>query len=142
MADTWWTAPAESDNGALILVTGRDKIDAAMASGKYTYRVEVKWRYADSGMPDDATAKLMEEATDALQSTFSKDKVAIMTGIYTGDGERDWVMYVKKLSTFQGVFNKALSELPSLPIIIEAYSDPQWEEYREMRENTYIPDKD
>lgn len=142
MADTWWTAPAESADGDLIMVTGRDKIENLMNSGKYTYRVEVSWTYGTHGMPDEADAKLMEEATDALTDTFAKDKVAVITGIYTGAGKREWVMYVKKLTVFQAAFNRALSTLPTLPIVVEAYSDPEWEEYREMRDNTYIPDKD
>lgn len=142
MTDSWWTAPAESDDGDLIMVTGRDKIDAVMQSGKYPYRIEITWKYGDKGMPSDADSLLMEEATEAMAATFAKDKVAVMTGIYTGNGQRDWVMYVKKLSTFQGVLNKALSTLPTLPIAIEAYEDASWSEYRQMREDTYIPDKD
>lgn len=139
--DVWWTAPATAENGNPVIVTGRDRMKALMDSGKYCYRIEVIWRYGD-GMPDDETAVLLEQATEAMKTQFKKDRVAVMTGIYTGDGQRDWVFYTRSLGVFNKVFNRALEPLPTLPIVVEAYSDPEWEEYRNMREETYIPDED
>lgn len=142
MSDIWWTAPTEAENGNLILVTGRDDMEAMRGGGKYIYRVEVIWRYDGGNMPGDEDARLMEQATDALQDAFRRDKIAVMTGIYTGDGERDWVFYVKNLAIFDKVLNRALAELPQLPVVIEAYADPDWEEYTRMRAVTYIPPSD
>lgn len=142
MSDIWWTAPTEAENGNTILVTGRDDVDRFRASGKHVYRVEVTWRYDGGGMPGRAEAELMEQATDALQAALRRDKVAVMTGIYTGDGQRDWVFYTKSLPVFNTILNRALADLPALPIVIEAYSDPDWAEYSEMRSATYIPPSD
>lgn len=140
LTDEWWTAPAEAEDGRLVMVTGRDDLEEVMASGKYVYRVEVVWRYEASrdGMPGREDARLMEEVDEALKLTFKKNKIAVMTGIYTGAGERDWVFYTSDLKIFSQVFNRALSALPTIPIVIEAESDPDWQEYREMRETTYI----
>ncbi|MBD5204074.1 MAG: DUF695 domain-containing protein [Bacteroidales bacterium] len=142
--DRWWTYPAEADNGKTVIVSGRDGVDKFRTGGKYNYRIDVTWRYnaLPSGMPEDADARLMEEATDALQSAFAKDKVAVMTGIYTGDGRRDWVFYTKNLKIFSVVFNKALAEIDSMPLEIEAEEDTGWSEYLNMRDMTYIPDED
>ncbi len=140
--DIWWTAPTEAENGNVVIVTGRDRIDDFINSGKYIYRVEVRWRYEGGAMPDTATSQLMEDATEALKATFKKDRVAVLTGIYTGDGQRDWIFYVKKLNVFNTAFNRALADLPTLPLEVEAFSDPDWEEYHEMRDNSYIPDED
>ena len=53
ISDDWWTAPAEGDNGNLILVTGRRAMDNVIATGLYRYRVEVTWPYEadDKGLP-------------------------------------------------------------------------------------------
>lgn len=141
VTDKWWTYPAEAENGKTILVTGRDAIDHFKANGKYIYRIDVKWRYRSlpDGLPVDEDARTMQEVTDSLLASFKKDQVAVMTGIYTGDGERDWVFYTRNLKIFNLVFNKALADLPVLPLIIEAEEDADWEEYTEMREATYIP---
>ena len=50
------------------------------------------------------------------------------------------MFYTKNLPIFGKVFNKALAPLPEMPLEIEADDDPEWEEYREMREKTYIPE--
>ncbi len=144
MKERWWSAPTEADNGRTVIVTGRDYMDEVMAGGKYIYRVMVSWEYdaLPSGMPDDKDARMMEKATDALMEEFNKDKVAYLTGIYTGDGRRDWVFYTSNLNIFGKVFNRALAPLDQMPLLIEAEEDPDWLEYSEMREISYIPKND
>lgn len=124
------------------MVTGRDYMDDVIAKGKFKYRVTVGWDYErlPNGMPSDADAEMMEKATDALQKEFNKDKVAYMTGIYTGDGRRDWIFYTMNLNIFGKVFNRALEGLDSMPLSIEAEEDADWAEYREMRDISYIPE--
>lgn len=140
--DKWWTSPAESEAGKTVIITGRDGLEKVQASGKYIYRLDVSWDYEPeaSGMPSDADARIMEEATDALLKVFDKNTAAVMTGIYTGDGRRDWIFYTKNLNIFGSVFNRALEPLDTMPLLIEAEEDPDWEEYREMREISYIPE--
>lgn len=62
-------------------------------------------------MPEDNDAEAVEKATDALLDEFKRDKVAYMTGIYTGDGRRDWVFYTQNLNIFGRVLNRALAPL-------------------------------
>lgn len=142
--ERYWSFPAESESGKTIIVTGRDDVDKFRDSGKYIYRIDVSWKYNafPDGMPEDEDAKLMEEVTNALTDALKKDKVAVLTGIYTGDGSRDWVFYTKNLKIFSIVFNKALEELPTIPLVIEAEEDSDWEEYTHMREETYVPDEE
>lgn len=140
----YWSYPAEAENGRTIIVTGRDGIDRQRLSGKYTYRVNVWWEYDSlpDGMPEQADAELMEAATESLEAELRKDNAVILTGIYTGDGRRDWVFYTVSLFIFQKVFNRALEDLDTMPLMIEAQEDPDWEEYLDMRERTYIPPED
>ena len=132
--ENWWSFPAEGDSGK---TSFRDP-------GKYIYRVSVGWRYnaLPDGMPEEGESLLMEQATDALLAAFKKDRVAVMTGIYTGDGRRDWIFYTKNLKIFSVVFNNALEPLDQMPLEIEADEDGDWSEYREMRDMTYVPPED
>ena len=135
ISDEWWTAPAEGDNGELILVTGRRNMDEIMASKIFNDRIEVTWNYAPqaNGLPDESTSKLMEQVHDALCAEFDKDPVAIMTGIYTGAGERIWIFYTRSINIFGRKLNEILAPFELLPLSIYAEKDPEWNEYREMR---------
>ena len=70
--------------------------------------------------------------TGNLIMVTGKDPVAVMTGVYTGDGRRDWVFYARNTHTFEKRFNVALASFDLLPISIHAEPDPDWEEYDEM----------
>ena len=130
----WWTAPAESEIGNLILVTGRRGLDPVIETGHYRYRIEVTWPYEGDakGLPQYEDSKMMETVTDALNNSFDRDPVAVLTGIYTGDNQRNWVFYTRSLHIFQRKFNEALAPFPALPLQFEAEEDPEWQEYREM----------
>lgn len=130
-----WTSPTESADGRLVMVTGRTDIDRYRDNPKFKIRVEVAWVYDDSpgaGMPSDDDARIMEEATDALNAVLERDPVAVMTGIYTGAGRRDWVFYTLSTNIFNKKLNEALAPLPLLPLQIYAENDPEWAEYAEM----------
>lgn len=144
VTDKWWSYPAAADNGKTVIVTGRDAIDNFRESGKYIYRIDVSWRYnaLPDGMPEEDDSQLMEQVNDALLEAFKKDPIAVVTGIYTGDGERDWVFYTRSLPIFNKVFNRALEDLPTIPFVIDAEEDADWSEYTHMREETYVPDEE
>ena len=134
ISNDWWTAPAEGENGNLILVTGRRGMDPVIETGYYRYRIEVTWPYEGDakGLPQYEDSKMMETVTDALNNSFDRDPVAVLTGIYTGDNQRNWVFYTRSLHIFQRKFNEALAPFPALPLQFEAEEDPEWQEYREM----------
>lgn len=146
MADKseWWTAPTESETGNLIMVTGRRDVDAFKNNPRFNIRVEVTWKYIGdkNGMPDVATSTLMEQVQDVLTSVFAKDPVAIMTGIYTGDGERNWVFYTLSTNIFGKKINEALQAFDLLPLTIYCENDPDWNEYQEMKSLTEIHTED
>lgn len=137
MNNEWWTAPAESEDGRLIMVSGRSDVSKFRNNPRFSIRIEVVWRYSDAPdaeMPGDADAEIMGTATDNLQNVLDKDPVAVMTGIFTGAGERTWVFYTLSTNIFQKKFNEALAPLPLLPLTITAENDPSWEAYAEMQE--------
>lgn len=132
----WWTAPAESESGSRIMVSGRRDVEKFRSNPRFSIRVEVSWPYTpdSEGFPDEPTATLMEEAQEALEAAFKKDPVAVLTGVFTGDGRRDWVFYTLSTNIFGRKLNEALASLPMLPIEISAENDPGWEAYDEMAE--------
>ncbi|MDE5642710.1 MAG: DUF695 domain-containing protein [Muribaculaceae bacterium] len=137
----WWTSPTESEDGRLIMVTGRRDIDKFRNNPRFTIRVDISWTYDESpaaAMPSVADSEIMEQATESINAVLDKDPVAVMTGIYTGAGRRDWVFYTLSTNIFNKKLNEALADLPLLPLQIYAENDPEWAEYEEMREISEI----
>ena len=134
--ENWWTAPTESESGKLIMVTGRKDVEKFRSNPRFNIRVEVTWKYDGdaSGMPDKETSTLMEEVQEALQKGFKKDPVAVLTGIFTGDNQRDWIFYTLSTHIFGRKLNESLASFPLLPLTIYTENDPGWEEYDEMSE--------
>jgi hypothetical protein len=132
---TWITSPFEStESNNLVLVSVRTDVDKFRKNPKFEYRIEVSWTYTgdSKGMPDLDTAQQMEQVQEALDKTFTKDPVAVMTDIYTGDNVREYVFYTLSLHIFQRKFNEALSSFPTLPLSFNAEEDSKWEQYADL----------
>ena len=84
-------------------------------------------------MPDEKSAELMENALTALKKAMEKDKLAILTGIYTGDNERNMIFYTRNIPAFGNRLNEALAPFEQLPITIYTENDSEWNEYAEMQ---------
>lgn len=137
LSDVWFTALSESESGQMISVYGRDELKEFMESGKYKERVEITWKYEGDkrGLPDEALAEKMELVEEILRKAMEKkDKLAILTGVYTGDGEKVWIFYTRTVRVFGERLNEALASFELLPISIYTELDPEWEEYQDMYE--------
>lgn len=136
LTDKWFSSLGETDNGNPIFITGRDDIDQFRLSGKLKERVEIYWQYppGHNAMPSDADGKLMDEVQTVLRRTMERDKLAILTGVYVGDGERTMVFYTRTSRVFGERLNQALAPYPTLPIQLYVEIDPEWNEYLEMCE--------
>lgn len=136
LTDKWFSTMAEADNEMPIFVTGRDNLDEFRLSNKFKERVEIYWKYDSNhnGIPSDAEGELMEQVINALQKAVEKDKLAILTGIYTGNNERTLVFYTRTSRVFGERLNEALAPFPQLPISLYVEIDPDWNEYQELCE--------
>ena len=120
LTDEWFMALSENEAGQLITVQGRDELKEFMACGKLKERVEVTWPYeSDSkGLPSEALAEWMETVEAALRKAVEKDKLAILTGVYTGGGEKVWVFAPRTTRVVGERLNEALADFELLPITI------------------------
>ncbi|MDD4515036.1 DUF695 domain-containing protein [Massilibacteroides sp.] len=136
LSNEWFTALSQSETGQIISVLGRDELAEFASSGKLKDRIEITWKYEpdERGMVTEPVGKQMEDVEVALQKIMEKDKLAIMTAVYSGDGERVWVFYARNVRVFGERLNEALAPFELLPITIYTEHDPEWEEYLDMYE--------
>ena len=139
--DDWLTFPTVDEQGNTIIVTGRLDVAKYRSRERNSIRVEVTLPYTPAGelgFPDEETARLLEEMTDSFEAHLDGKNTALLTGIYTGAGERNWVFYTFSTESFNGFLNRALAPFPLLPLKIYAENDPEWAEYDEMRAATQM----
>lgn len=136
LSNEWFTALSEDESGNLVAVSGRDELTEFVQSGKFKERVEITWKYEgdEKGMPSEELAEQMENVQETLKKAMEKDKLSILTGVYTGGGEKVWVFYTRTVRVFGERLNEALASFELLPISIYTEADPEWEEYLDMYE--------
>lgn len=136
LTDKWFSGMVLNDAEQPVFITGRDDIEEFRNCGKLKERVEIYWKYEASanGMPTEKEADLMNKAQEALRTVVEKDKLAILTGVYTGNNERTMVFYARTAKVFGERLNDAWKNFPLLPITIYVEKDPEWNEYAEMLE--------
>lgn len=137
LSDVWFTALSQNEEGQIITISGRDELDEFIQTGKYKGRVEITWKYDgdEKGMPSESVGELMESVEETLRKAMEKkDKLAIMTSIYTGGNEKVWVFYTRTVRVFGERLNEALASFELLPISIYTEVDNDWEEYKDMYE--------
>ncbi len=133
LSDNWFTALSE-EKGQLVYVSGRKDLEAFRQKGALRIRAEIKWAYAPdtTGMPQGKEGELIAEVEEKLRRAMEKDKLAILTGNYTGAGAKYWVFYTRHLPSFGERLNDCLAEYELLPLEIQCEEDPEWEEYLDM----------
>lgn len=136
LSNEWFTALSENESGQMVIVSGRDELTEFVQSGKFKERVEITWQFEGDakGMPSEEIAARMEAVQEVLQKAMEKDKLAILTGVYTGGGEKIWVFYTRTVRVFGERLNEALAAFELLPLSIYTEIDPEWEEYLDMYE--------
>lgn len=134
LSDNWFTALSEAEGGGLVFVTGRLELEEFRLSRKLKVRVDIRWPYQhdDEGMPSEQDAELIAELEPLLRKAMERDKLAILTGNYTGGGEKNWIWYTRHLPTFGERLNAVLAPYPTLPLDIHCEEDEDWEEYLDM----------
>ncbi len=136
LSNEWFTALSEDETGHLVTVSGRDELMEFVHSGRFKERVEITWKYEgdDKGMPSEALAEKMETVQETLRKAMEKDKLAILTEVCTGAGEKLWIYYTRTTRVFGERLNDVLMPFELLPITIYTEIDPDWEEYLDMYE--------
>jgi hypothetical protein len=72
----------------------------------------------------------LEDAIDALgKSGLHRDAYS-----RTGNGVKEFAIYIADRERFMSAFNEALSKHPRYPLDINFYEDVAWKDYQEMRQ--------
>ena len=134
LSNVWFNALSEGEDGNLVTILGRAELQEFIDCGKLKERIEITWKYEpeSKGMPPAELALQMEVVQEAIRKAVEKDKLAILTAVYTGSGEKIWNFYTRTTRVFCERLNEALASFDLLPITLYSEIDADWDEYLDM----------
>lgn len=133
LTQEWFHTIAEDEEGRSVYLNGRTHLTPFLESGKYPYRIEVRYRFvSDKGFPEGNDLEYIEKVDELLPEGMEKDKMAILTGNHLTAEYKIWVFYSRTDQVFFERLNTILSPFPQLPLEFVLESDPEWDEYRDM----------
>ena len=112
----------------------RKELAPHLETGKYPYRIEIRWDYEGDlrGMPTDAVGMDMEAFEAALLPALERNKLALLAYSCTGEGVKEWVYYTRNLKAFGETLNMALADLPQFPLSFKADEDREGALFKEV----------
>jgi hypothetical protein len=133
-ADAWNIAKGKNPEQPTVL-RFRPSLKACLGSEDYPRRLAIFWKFepADAtGMPTDVQSADMKNFEDMLIEALDPDRLAVLAFVFTSSGTREWNFYLSDVSEVGIRINKALSQVPKLPIELNVEDDPNWDELREV----------
>lgn len=99
-------------------------------------RIEIAWTYVGgpTGLPDNGTLAALEAFEDRLAPALEAGDAATLAIVVTRGGQRRWTFYAKDRSQTLKALGPLLPETST--IIVQAFDDPGWLEYRTQHEAT------
>lgn len=122
------TVPVEGAKDPFVLrfLHIRTRMRQELDTGKYPYRVEIRWPYAPDakGLPTSATADEMADFRHrVIDGALERDKLALLAYDVVGEGEALWCLYTRNLPAFEELLNAATEGLPDYPLELTAEED-------------------
>ena len=132
--DAWNIAKGKNPEKPTVL-RFRPSLKDALGDANYPQRLMIVWQYEPvnaSGMPSDTQSADMKDFEDMLIEALDPDRLAVLAFVFTTAGSREWHFYLSDVSEVGIRINKALANIPQLPIELTIEHDPEWDELRQV----------
>ena len=100
---SWFNYRFHDEEGNVIFLRGKENIDEHIASGKYSQRLEIAYRFRGNdktNLPDEAMLGKLDNLEHKFEKEFAKDGKAILALSFTGKTE-EYGMYTLPMFTVQ-----------------------------------------
>lgn len=133
-SDAWSIAKGKNPEKPTVL-RFRPSLEAHLGDENYPRRLAIFWKYEAedaTGMPTDSQSADMKDFEDILIEALDHDRLAVLAFVFTANGTREWNFYLSDANEVGIRINKALSDVPKLPIDLNVEDDPNWDELRQV----------
>ena len=132
-----WTFGTGKVEAGPIFVRFRSGLPSDADVALFSTLVIIKWPFAPNelGLPDTEVLEAMGEFEETVLEASDEDKFwGTCVSIFTEPGFREWRFYTPDATQFSDQFSQALSGLGPYPLDIQAFDDPEWGGFHEIRD--------
>ncbi|CBL46119.1 Hypothetical protein HDN1F_25360 [gamma proteobacterium HdN1] len=136
--DDWFSA-SDDNNGIPVFLRARDTLDHLIGLESHPTLVRLVWIYkpvGEHGLPSDEDAARMTAFEQTVMPALEAERICIFYCIYQHNGQQEWLAYCSNVDAAEEIINVALMEHEEYPIELLQEDDPEWEDYKNMREGT------
>jgi hypothetical protein len=129
-----WTVVEGSSSGIHKEIRYRPNLVNYEEKTKFPKQLTIIWKYEPAkeakGLPYSDDLDEMQDFETKLTDVFEKEGVALITHIFTSEGEREFNFYANDIEKIGGILNDELA--PGLPIKISIGDGSGWDSYLEI----------
>ena len=132
--ESWLISEGKLENGLPFVLRFREDLPDESLRGKLSTLIVISWFFETedgNGLPKNEDQQLMEEFENVLDDELVEKGTARLMTVFTGEGLREWQLYTDDEEFFVEKFNRALADVPALPLEIEAFEDGNWDAYND-----------
>ncbi|WP_073975894.1 DUF695 domain-containing protein [Erythrobacter donghaensis] len=135
-SDQWTVASGKTESGLMIarFRSGEPSDADRELFGKL---VLVRWPFEQregSGLPTNQAMAAMDEFEDRILEASDADRWwGSGVAVITHEGTREWRFYTPDVDSFVQEFSAALRGLGPYPLELQAFDDPDWNGFAEIR---------
>jgi hypothetical protein len=133
--DAWSIAKGQTTASTPTVLRFRPSLEAHLGHSLYPKRLVIIWQFEPvntNGMPNETQSADMKDFEDMLIDALDPDRLAVLAYIYTANDTREWHFYFSDVNEVGIRINKALANIPQLPIDLIVEEDPNWDEIRQI----------
>ncbi|AQX10564.1 DUF695 domain-containing protein [Elizabethkingia ursingii] len=128
---SWFNYRFHDEEGNVVFLRGKENIDEHIASGKYSQRLEIAYRFKGNektNLPDETILGKLDNLEHKFEKEFAKEGKAILALSFTGKNRRVWYVYTSDVHSAIVAINMAANVETELDIIYD--TDENWEFYK------------
>ncbi|QCX53967.1 DUF695 domain-containing protein [Elizabethkingia sp. JS20170427COW] len=133
---TWFNYKFRDEEGNTVFLRGKDDMEEAIASQKYSQRLEIAYRYEGNPitkLPDEKTLGKLDFLEAKFEREFLKSSKSILALSFTGKNRRVWYVYTEDVHNAIVAINMAANVETQLDIIHD--TDETWAFYKNFHAN-------
>jgi hypothetical protein len=129
-----WMVAQGQNNGEPLIMRALAELPTEQVRRGYQWLAVLHWEYraAENGFPGREEDASMNEMEDIVDRHIDKQGLGMLVVSRIGAGSKEWSYYIHDREEFMAAFNRSFENRKRMPVRIEFFHDPEWQELRDV----------